>query len=182
MPPDRLQDQHSLASRRGESLRARQSRVGIIANPVPLDMPRPAPRDVWLRWPRLRSARRAGGVRKEKPAADPILTGDALSSFARELREEGPVHAEPDTHGSGDSDDADSIARQWDRADLSGLMNDPVARRDVRSRALPPDAGFDGKASDGRHALGESPRLVYWSGFALLGIALSMIGLSLVLW
>ncbi|MCC5962968.1 MAG: hypothetical protein JJU09_07560 [Rhodobacteraceae bacterium] len=182
MPPDQLQKQHSHASRRGESLRARQSRVGIIVNPVPLDMPRPSPRDVWLRWPRLRSARRAGGGRKEEPAADPILTGDALRSFARELREEGAVHAVSDTPGSGDTDPADTIARQWDRADLPGLMIDSVARRDGRSHALPPDTGSERDAPDGKHALRESPRIVYWSGFALLGIALSMIGLSLLSW
>lgn len=69
---------------------ARQARVGIIANPKSVAMPRHAPRDIWTRWPRLRSNRRlvqtATDTAQDKPPADLILSGEALQSFARDLR------------------------------------------------------------------------------------------------
>ncbi len=76
------------AARRRETLSDRQARVGIIANPAKMVLPYHPPRDVWVRWPRLRSARRAGGSGAPPvSAADPILSGTALQSFARDLRE-----------------------------------------------------------------------------------------------
>ncbi|TVP74019.1 MAG: hypothetical protein EA339_01480 [Rhodobacteraceae bacterium] len=69
---------------------ARQARVGIIANPKSVAMPRHAPRDVWTRWPKLRSSRRsvqsATDVAEQPSAPDLILSGEALKTFAKELR------------------------------------------------------------------------------------------------
>lgn len=69
----------------------RQARVGIIANPKELVLPVHAPREVWTRWPDLRSARRHKAkvalVSQRKKKRDPILSGDALRAFVSELRE-----------------------------------------------------------------------------------------------
>lgn len=67
----------------------RQARVGIIANPAKVAMPVHLPRDVWTRWPDLRSRRRHHGARAKDPAqgfGDPVLDGVLLGSFARDLR------------------------------------------------------------------------------------------------
>lgn len=39
--------------------RVADNRLGIAPNPVVFESPRPKPRDVWRKWPRLRSARAA---------------------------------------------------------------------------------------------------------------------------
>ncbi len=68
----------------------RRARVGIIANPVELVQPAVIPREVWTRWPKLRSSRRPG---REKPGdavkdhtTDPVLSGESLRSFVAEMR------------------------------------------------------------------------------------------------
>ncbi|MGP9789233.1 hypothetical protein [Roseinatronobacter sp. NSM] len=75
--------------RRTEPLSMRQARVGIIANPAKVAMPVHLPRDVWTRWPDLRSRRRHHGARAKDPAqgfGDPVLDGVLLGSYARDLR------------------------------------------------------------------------------------------------
>lgn len=68
----------------------RQERLGIIANPVPVTLPALPPRDVWTRWPRLRSARRRERLRDDPPQnrldRDPVLNGKRLEAFAAEIR------------------------------------------------------------------------------------------------
>lgn len=86
---------------------AQQARVGILRNPAEPALPTPAPRDVWRRWPRLRSTRRPGqrpdtalSAGSERPSgcadgapaiASNVLDGSALAEFARALRSEGPA-------------------------------------------------------------------------------------------
>ncbi|MGY6548114.1 MAG: hypothetical protein ACXIU7_03795 [Roseinatronobacter sp.] len=71
-------------SRRAE----RQARVGIIANPVEIDLPIHPPREVWSRWPKLRSARRPGAPGAVPTTTeDRVLSGELLASFAQDLRQ-----------------------------------------------------------------------------------------------
>ena len=78
------------SSRSALRLEARQDRLGIIANPAQVDLPVLPPRDVWTRWPKLRSARRRDALRDPSPerwlAHDPILSGQKLEAFMSELR------------------------------------------------------------------------------------------------
>ena len=71
-------------------LEARQERLGIIANPVQVNLPVAPPRDVWTRWPKLRSARRRETLREHaserRLAGDPVLNGQKLEAFTSELR------------------------------------------------------------------------------------------------
>lgn len=71
-------------------LQQRQARVGIIANTVEMDLPAPPPKDVWLRWPRLRSSRRLKhGAKLSQdmvPGHDEILSGELLDNFKNDLR------------------------------------------------------------------------------------------------
>ncbi|MDD7971547.1 hypothetical protein [Roseinatronobacter alkalisoli] len=75
--------------RRTEALPMRQARVGIIANPATVRVPVHLPRDVWSRWPDMRSRRRynarerGGGA--DQPE-DPVLDGRLLGAFARDMR------------------------------------------------------------------------------------------------
>ncbi|MCC5993048.1 MAG: hypothetical protein JJT99_11035 [Rhodobacteraceae bacterium] len=77
--------------RNTEALRARQARVGIIANPAQQRLPAHLPRDIWHRWPDLRSKRRLqkqgheGGQDSRK--TDPVLDGDLLDELRSEYRE-----------------------------------------------------------------------------------------------
>ncbi|TVS01051.1 MAG: hypothetical protein EA407_13130 [Rhodobacteraceae bacterium] len=89
---------------RRESLLARQARVGIIANTKELDLPVHAPREIWTRWPDLRSARRRKGAEQDDPDAghDPILSGDALRAFVDELREPEDGQAPPESDSAPD--------------------------------------------------------------------------------
>lgn len=77
-------------SRQSEPLRERQARVGIIANPAEVHLPTHLPRDIWNRWPDLRSKRRLRrqGQANEKPArfADPVLDGALLDQLMSEYR------------------------------------------------------------------------------------------------
>lgn len=70
----------------------RQARVGIIANTVDVVMPSAPPREVWTRWPKLRSARRRekarSTVRHDPLTDDPVLNGAALAAFAVEVRQD----------------------------------------------------------------------------------------------
>lgn len=71
-------------------LAERQARVGIVANAVEVRLPSHSPREVWVRWPKLRSARRPGqGMAVPEnlaQAADPVLNGDRLKDFMLEIR------------------------------------------------------------------------------------------------
>lgn len=74
-----------------EALHARQARVGIIANPAEQRLPAHLPRDIWTRWPDLRSKRR---LRKQGQAdgperrfSDPVLDGELLDDLRSEYRE-----------------------------------------------------------------------------------------------
>lgn len=66
----------------------RQARVGIVANPASVTLPRVTPRESIARWPDLRSPRRLRrlGVAK-RPRPDPDVTADALGQFANEVRQ-----------------------------------------------------------------------------------------------
>lgn len=67
----------------------RQARVGITANPAVIQLPVHLPRDVWTRWPDMRSRRRYHGARAKDAAPgfdDPVLDGLLLGDFARDLR------------------------------------------------------------------------------------------------
>jgi len=72
-------------------LAERQARVGIVANLVEVRLPTHGPREVWVRWPKLRSARRQGqGVPEPvnlAQSADPVLNGDRLKDFTLEVRQ-----------------------------------------------------------------------------------------------
>lgn len=81
--------QMSLAQQRRLQRARRQARVGIVANPVEITLPVVPPREVWTRWPRLRSARRGAESRKaagDEVSADPVLSGELLRSFADDMR------------------------------------------------------------------------------------------------
>ncbi|MGY6697472.1 MAG: hypothetical protein ACXIUW_15795 [Roseinatronobacter sp.] len=75
-----------------QRLAERQARVGIIANTIEVVMPSAPPREVWTRWPKLRSARRrekARSTARHDPLIDdPILNGAALEAFARDIRQD----------------------------------------------------------------------------------------------
>ena len=77
-------------SPRALRLEARQERLGIVANPAQVDIPVLPPREVWTRWPKLRSARRREALRDPSPerplTRDPVLSGQKLAAFMSELR------------------------------------------------------------------------------------------------
>lgn len=87
--------------RRQESLAARQARVGILANPRSVALPRPAPREVWTRWPELRAAKRR--ARATVMTTGQQSDGAALDDFVRSVRRAGPV---PDPDCAEPSDQA----------------------------------------------------------------------------
>lgn len=76
---------------------ARQARVGIVANPVELQVKHLPPRESWTKWPRLRSARRIESVHQHSAPnileQDPILSGAKLDEFIRKLRRNEQVDA-----------------------------------------------------------------------------------------
>ena len=83
----------SVQQRKSQRAR-RQARVGIVANPVEITLPVFPPREIWTRWPKLRSARRRAGTGTGaglSPRTDPVLSGDRLRSFAEEIRAGGPA-------------------------------------------------------------------------------------------
>lgn len=60
-----------------------------MANPAVIHLPVHLPRDVWTRWPDMRSRRRYHGARAKDAAPgfdDPVLDGLLLGDFARDLR------------------------------------------------------------------------------------------------
>lgn len=77
--------------RRRESLAARQARVGIVANPRQIVLPRPTPREVWTRWPVLRSSKRRSHMPDSSVQGGPDLS--ALDEYARSLRQSGGAPA-----------------------------------------------------------------------------------------
>lgn len=88
----------------GERRAVQQARVGILRNPVQPCLPQLPPRDVWRKWPRLRSTRRpsapaagdAGTIAGQGVAApaSPLPDGRALDGFRRALRQ--PRHPPPE--------------------------------------------------------------------------------------
>jgi hypothetical protein len=72
-------------------LARRQARVGIVANPVKVALPPCSPREVWTRWPKLRSARRLEslrhmmGAQTHSKALGP--SDDSLKGFVHESRD-----------------------------------------------------------------------------------------------
>lgn len=95
------------AASREERRAVQQARVGILRNPAEPKLPVAPPRDVWRKWPRLRSARRLqagkdggpgqqaletataaqGAVPSPVAITDRVLDGSALDGFARVLRQ-----------------------------------------------------------------------------------------------
>lgn len=121
--------------RRGEPLARRQARVGIIANPATVSLPVMPPRDTWVRWPSLRSSRRAGRMMPVRdPAqlkADPILSGSALNNFARDIRDDSlamPEDASGDTASVDvrDHNDVGGDASSDGHGDISAMRADLV--------------------------------------------------------
>ncbi|NBB97968.1 MAG: hypothetical protein GVY34_07315 [Alphaproteobacteria bacterium] len=74
--------------RRRESLAARQARVGIVANPHVVTLPRPVPRDVWTRWPDLRATKRR--AQAARAGAQDRRDLAAMDAFVRSVRRSGP--------------------------------------------------------------------------------------------
>ena len=151
----------SWSRNRGEPLVQRQARVGIIANPATVSLPVSRPRDTWVRWPDLRSARRiAGGVAGRAPAgpaADPTLNGSALNTLARAFREDCPAIPD-DAPRDSDTSEVNERERVY-RAVLADMSDAPSVPDD----ALKPAA---------------SVRLVQWCGLGLLCVAIALILLS----
>lgn len=88
-------------AQRRTGLAARQARVGIVANAVDIRFPAHSPREVWVRWPKLRSARRMNrdivATDAAGPEGDPVLNGARLKDFTDELRKsEMPVQPAAD--------------------------------------------------------------------------------------
>lgn len=100
-PHARLQNPGASA---GERRAVQQARVGILRNPAQPRLPQVPPRDVWRKWPRLRSARRQSGAAEDEAGtnaghgaaahADPQPDGRALEGFRRALRQ--PRHPPPE--------------------------------------------------------------------------------------
>lgn len=134
---------------------SRQARVGIIANTNAVALPVHPPREIWVRWPKLRSARKRAGVegtQAEPPLdVDPILSGAALHDFVREIR-----------------------APEADAPSVPNLSVSKTAMAAILSpNAFPPDA----KPLPPGNALIPFIRL----GLAVLAFALGLIGISLLL-
>lgn len=90
-----IEDQTRQADMRKARIAARQARVGIIANATTIPLPAHPPREVWTRWPKLRSSRRHGAesfaVRDEPASVDPVLSGELLKDLRRDLCAQQPV-------------------------------------------------------------------------------------------
>lgn len=83
------------AKRRGETLTDRQARVGIVANPKRVPINVPVPRDVWTRWPDLRSAHRRKSKAGPHSQTAPSQDMDAFEEFVRSVRKS-PAVLPPD--------------------------------------------------------------------------------------
>jgi hypothetical protein len=75
-----------MAKRRGEALTNRQARVGIVANPNRVPITVPVPRDVWARWPDLRSAHRRKSKTGPHAKTAQLQDMDAFEEFVRSVR------------------------------------------------------------------------------------------------
>jgi hypothetical protein len=77
-------------------LALRQARVGIVANPVKVALPPSSPREVWTRWPKLRSARRLEMLRHKVNAQTHSNalgpSDDSLKGFVQETRNPAARH------------------------------------------------------------------------------------------
>lgn len=89
MQDRQMEDQTGHLDMRKTRLAERQARVGIIANTTTVALPAHPPREIWTRWPRLRSGRRQGA---RKPAEhirqlqdDAVMSGDLLRDLRRDL-------------------------------------------------------------------------------------------------
>ena len=73
-----------------QRLAARQARLGILANGAEVALPILPPRDVWTRWPKLRSSRRKTQTESPSPCdeleQDRVLNGDMLDAYMRDMR------------------------------------------------------------------------------------------------
>jgi hypothetical protein len=100
--------------RQAESLAARQARVGIVANPLKPPSRVPAPREVWVRWPDLRSARRC----KDKDHLSPLPQDDLarMDAFVRSVRRSGPA---PDLSVA---EEETAPGRSWRWVVLAGVI------------------------------------------------------------
>ncbi|MBN2761271.1 MAG: hypothetical protein JXQ79_12290 [Rhodobacteraceae bacterium] len=72
--------------RRSETLADRQARVGIVANPKRVPVNVPVPRDVWARWPDLRSAHRRKSKTGPHAKTAQLQDMDAFEEFVRSVR------------------------------------------------------------------------------------------------
>lgn len=93
--------------RQTESLAARQARVGIVANPHKPPAKLPAPREVWVRWPDLRSARRCKDTPQPSHSAEDDMA--RMDAFVRSVRRAAPA---PDPSGV-EEDPAPARSRGW---------------------------------------------------------------------
>lgn len=108
-----------------QRLAERQARVGIIANTIDVALPSAPPREVWTRWPKLRSARRRetgrSNARHDPMMDDPVLNGAALDAFALEIRQD--VKARPQSAAQAAAISSGKPGRRWQvRALLSLVM------------------------------------------------------------
>ena len=116
---------------------AQQARVGILRNPAEPKLATPPPRDVWRKWPRLRSARRTGtvppremtGRRMGDSAERPLPEQQALQAETRALRQALQVHlaAAP----------ADSAAVATPRRPATAATTGPAPRAAARRANAP---------------------------------------------
>lgn len=85
-----MEDQNSHLDKRKTRLAERQARVGIIANTTTVALPTHPPREVWTRWPRLRSHRRQAALNPAEQVRqlqeDAVMSGDLLRDLRRDLR------------------------------------------------------------------------------------------------
>lgn len=102
------------ARRQSESLAARQARVGIVANPHKPPAKAPAPREVWVRWPDLRSARRCKDAAQPAPIVEDEMA--RMDAFVRSVRRAAPA---PDPSAP---EEDPAPARSWGWLAVLGLV------------------------------------------------------------
>lgn len=116
--------------RRRESLAARQARVGIVANPRMTELPRPTPREVWTRWPDLRSSKRRSHMPDPSVQSGPDLA--ALDAYAQSLRQSDRAPAmapekTPDTDATerNTPSERSGVSRFWDCLPFGAAIKKP---------------------------------------------------------
>lgn len=79
----------AMGRRRHESVAERQARVGILVNTHMPKTKTPLPRDVWVRWPELRAAKRKAAMAEASQARTDIWQEDraVLNGFVHSIRE-----------------------------------------------------------------------------------------------